>query len=61
MLAAVLRWYETDGCIYEFYDSMDLTHPRQLDRKRRLTTGKGIAPISDYHWSAAVTAALLLI
>lgn len=61
VLAAVLRWYEVDGCIYEFYDSMDLTHPRELDRKRRLTTGKGMAPISDYHWSAAVTAALLLI
>jgi hypothetical protein len=37
-----------------------LRRRRTADRKRRLSTGKGIAPISDYHWTAALTAAWLL-
>ena len=59
-LAAVRRWYEQEGCLFEFYDALDLTCPRDLDRKQRLSLGTGIAPISDYHWTAAITAAWLL-
>jgi len=59
-LGAIQKWYERDGCLWEYYDSLDVTPPRDLDRKQRLITGKGIAPISDYHWTAAVTTALLL-
>jgi glycogen debranching enzyme len=59
-LAAVQRWYESEGCLYEYYDSLGVTAPHALDRKQRLISGKGMAPISDYHWTAALTAALLL-
>jgi len=59
-LSAGQKWYEKDGCLWEFYDSLDLTPPRCLDRKQRLITGRGMAPISDYHWTAAVIAALIL-
>jgi hypothetical protein len=59
LLAGVDRWYRHDGCLWEFYDALDLTPPRQLDRKQRLSQGQGIGPISDYHWTAAVTAAML--
>ncbi|MDH7571902.1 MAG: trehalase family glycosidase, partial [Armatimonadota bacterium] len=59
-LAAVQKWYEREGCLFEYYDSLDITSPRLLDRKQRLITGRGIAPISDYHWTAALVAAWLL-
>jgi len=60
ILDGISRWYERTGCLWEYYDSLDLTSPAGLDRKQRLIRGQGIAPISDYHWTAAVTAALLL-
>lgn len=59
-LAAVERWYEKEGCLFEYYDSLAITSPRLLDRKQRLSTGEGIAPISDYHWTAALTATFIL-
>ena len=59
LVNAVGDWYERDGCLWEYYDSLGVTSPRHLDRKQRLITGNGIAPISDYHWTAAVTVALL--
>ena len=59
-LAEIQRWYEQEGCLFEFYDALGLTSPRDLDRKRRLVTGQGMAPISDYHWTAALTAAWLM-
>jgi len=59
MLQGVRKWYERDGCIWEFYDALDLTSPRNLDRKQRLISGQGIAPISDYHFSASVAVCLL--
>jgi neutral trehalase len=60
LLDTVGQWYARDGCLFEYYDSLGLTSPRALDRKQRLISGKGIAPICDYHRTAAVTAALLL-
>lgn len=59
-LAGVRKWYEREGRLFEYYDSLDVTSPRDLDRKQRLISGEGIAPISDYHWTAALTVALLL-
>ncbi|MFH1614546.1 MAG: trehalase family glycosidase [Planctomycetota bacterium] len=59
LIGKVNKWYEAEGCIFEYYDSLDLTSPHKLDRKQRLTTGKGYGPISDYHWSAVVTALLI--
>lgn len=59
-LKGILTWYEREGCLFEYYDSLNLTSPRDLDRKQRLISGHGIAPISDYHWTAALTVALLL-
>jgi glycogen debranching enzyme len=59
MLEAIGHWYQKEGCLFEFYDALDVTSPRELDRKQRLARGKGMAPISDYHWTAVVTAALL--
>ncbi len=59
-LDTVGRWYERDGSVFEFYDALDLTSPRDLDRKQRLALGKGMAPISDYHWTASTVVALTL-
>lgn len=59
-LATVQKWYEREGCLWEFFDSLGITSPRLLDRKQRLISGRGIAPISDYHWTAATTAAWLM-
>lgn len=58
-LDAIQRWYEQTGCVYEYYDAIDLTPPHDLDRKRRLSTGRGFACISDYNWTAAMTALLI--
>jgi hypothetical protein len=59
-LVGIQKWYEKEGCLFEFYDSLDLTSPHLLDRKQRLSTHDFYAPISDYHWTAALTAAMLL-
>lgn len=60
VLAGVQRWYERTGCLWEYYDCLDAMPPADLDRKKRLSTGDGIAPISDYHWTASIVAAWLL-
>ena len=57
-LATINRWYEREGAIFEYYDALDVTSPRELDRKQRLSSGKGMAPVSDYHWSASAVVAL---
>jgi hypothetical protein len=59
-LAGIQKWYEKEGSLFEFYDSLDLTSPHLLDRKQRLSTHDFYMPISDYHWTAALTAAMLL-
>jgi len=60
LLAGIQRWYEAEGCLWEFFDCLDITSPRDLDRKQRLSRGVGMGPISDYHWTAVVVAALIL-
>ncbi|MCF7837446.1 MAG: hypothetical protein K9N49_02355 [Candidatus Marinimicrobia bacterium] len=59
LLDTIGTWYATTGCLWEYYDALGLTPPIELDRKQRISTGLGITPISDYHWTAAVTVALL--
>lgn len=60
----VRKYYEQYGVIFEFFDSTDEVPPVACDRK-----GPCIAPynirvkmdsIRDYHWTAALTACLLL-
>jgi glycogen debranching enzyme len=58
ILAGVEDWYARLGSIFEYYDPDGEVPPTELDRKKRLKTGKGIAPISDYSWSAACYLAL---
>jgi glycogen debranching enzyme len=58
-LGEVQRWYEATGCLWEYYDALGVTPPGDLDRKQRLISGQGISPISDYHWTAAMTVLLL--
>jgi hypothetical protein len=60
VLDGVQTWYERTGCVWEYYDCLNLTPPFDLDRKKRLSSGEGIAPISDYHWTASIIAAWLL-
>ena len=60
----VLRWYEEEGCIFEFYDPHDRRSPTRLDRKGPIPEPydcrRKIPSIRDYHWSAALTFRLLL-
>ena len=58
LLAGIEHWYCRLGAICEFYDPLGRTPPNLLDRKQRLRTGQGIAPIADYNWSAACYLAL---
>ncbi len=53
LLSGVEHWYHRLGAFYEFYDPQDKVPPTGLDRKKRLSTGEGIAPIADYNWTAA--------
>jgi hypothetical protein len=63
-VAAVQRYYERDGVIYEFYDALDERPPSACDRKGQRREGYLSRPygdaIRDYHWTAALTACLLL-
>lgn len=54
-IAAVARWWEQDGVIYEFYDPADAVSPSALHRKGKVGTC-----IKDYHWSAALFVDLVL-
>lgn len=58
-LEHVARWYRRTGCLWEFYDSLGVTPPSELDRKRRLSTGGKMGPISDYGWTAALALRML--
>jgi glycogen debranching enzyme len=60
----VRKYYERHGVIFEFFDATDRVPPPECDRKgpRRETYDirKKMDSIRDYHWSAALTAELLL-
>jgi len=60
----VQKYYEQFGVIFEYYDAKDETPPVACERKgpRRLPYDIRVKMdcIRDYHWSAALTACLLL-
>jgi len=58
------RYYNTHGVTFEFYDSTDRRQPTECDRKgpaagRYDIRGK-VDCIRDFHWTAALTACLIL-
>lgn len=63
-MAAIAKWYEKEGCIFEFYDPGNEVCPSELSRK-----GPAIKPadffvramnIRDYGWSACLYAAMAM-
>jgi hypothetical protein len=61
-LTEIGRWYETSGCLYEFYDCQGEIPPPLLRRKGApgKAGGTGFGVISDYGWTAAWTVLMLL-
>lgn len=63
-IALVGRYYERYGVVFEYYDSADERHPPACDRKGPVRPDYDIRvkvdSIRDYHWTAALTACLLL-
>lgn len=60
----VQSWYEKTGVVYEFYDATGTRPPSMCDRKgppdgKPYLLGK-MGCIRDYHWTASLTACLLL-
>ena len=63
-IALVLKYYRRYGVLFEYYDAKDEVPPPACDRKGPIKEpfdirAKG-GSIRDYHWTAAVTASLLL-
>jgi len=63
-IAHVQKHYEQQGALFEFYDAADRVPPTRCHRKGPLDgkpylLGK-VNSIRDYHWTAALTACLLL-
>lgn len=60
----VLKYYEIYGVTFEFYDAKDSRHPVDCDRKgpnvKPYNMNKKMDSIRDYHWTASLTACLLL-
>ncbi|MDR6884164.1 MGH1-like glycoside hydrolase domain-containing protein [Bacillus sp. 3255] len=63
-IAAVQFWYERHGVIFEYFDAEDKRPPSACCRKgpplQQYDIRRKIDPIRDFHWSAALTACLLL-
>lgn len=63
-LAFVDKYYREYGVLFEFYDSRDIVPPPECERKGPRRGPYDIRvkmdSIRDYHWTAAVTAILLL-
>lgn len=64
VLHYVRRYYDTYGVLFEFYDAKDAVPPVACDRKGPRREPYDIRvkmdAIRDYHWTAALTADLLL-
>ncbi len=58
------RYYNTHGVTFEFYDSSDRRPPTECDRKGppagRYDIRRKVDCIRDFHWTAALTACLIL-
>jgi hypothetical protein len=63
-IAAVQFWYERHGVIFEYFDAEAKTSPLACSRKgpplQQFDIRRKIDVIRDFHWSAALTACLLL-
>ncbi len=63
-IALVGKYYERFGVTFEFFDSTDAVPPTECERKGAVTPPYDIrrkmASIRDYHWTAALTACLLM-
>jgi hypothetical protein len=60
----VAKYYAQSGVVFEYYESSDRRPPWECDRKGPKQPGydfrKKYDPIRDYHWTAALTACLLM-
>jgi len=60
----VHRYYNSHGVVFEFYDSSDERPPTECDRKgpkaSRYDVRHKVDCIRDFHWTAALTACLIL-
>ncbi|RKN64071.1 amylo-alpha-1,6-glucosidase [Paenibacillus ginsengarvi] len=60
----VRRYYEKYGVVFEYYDSKDERPPVECDRKGpnrgKYDIRSKVDSIRDYHWTAALTACLIL-
>ena len=58
------RYYRDHGVVFEFYDSSDRRPPTECDRKgppaARYDIRRKVDCIRDFHWTAALTACLIL-
>ncbi len=58
------KYYQRYGVIFEYFDSVDRVPPPRCDRKGpsrgRYDIREKVDSIRDYHWSAALTAEMLL-
>jgi hypothetical protein len=58
------RYYRDHGVVFEFYDSGDQRPPTACDRKGppagRYDIRHNVDCIRDFHWTAALTACLIL-
>jgi glycogen debranching enzyme len=63
-VATVHKYYERFGVLFEFYDAKDALPPLACDRKgprqEPYDIRRKMDAIRDYHWTAALTALLLL-
>lgn len=64
-VAGVVKYYEQYGVLFEFFDAQDHLPPAQCDRKgahqEPFDIRRKMDSIRDYHWTAALTARLLLL
>lgn len=54
-VSEIVRWYLATGCLYEYYDALCETAPRDLPRKGAPGTqgGVGFGVVADLNWTAA--------
>lgn len=56
----IVRWYEREGVIFEYYDSEGKSSPRELIRKGKAGGDWIHTCVKDYSWTAAVFVELVM-
>ena len=56
----IVRWYEKEGIIFEYYDSEGKNSPRELPRKGKVGGDWIHVCVKDYSWTAAVFVELVM-